>query len=85
MKFTANTVALATTNTPTVTGTAGKVTGCKLAWFAVTIATQPAPTTLAGGATTTTLGVVHLKWNTTATPQTACLGAKPKFTITVPA
>ena len=27
VKFTANTVALATTNTPTVTGTAGKVTG----------------------------------------------------------
>ncbi len=83
VKFTTNTIALATTNTPTVTGTAGKVTGCKLIWFTVTIATQAVPTTLAAGGTAT--GVVHLKWNTTATPQTTCLGAKPKFTITVPA
>ena len=83
VKFTNNTVALAKTGT-TIVGTAGKVAGCKFAWFAITIATQPAPQILAAGATTAA-GIVHLKFITSAsTTQNACLGSKPKFTITVP-
>lgn len=83
--FGTNTVALTHTGTTIKKSTGAKVAGCKVAWFTVSVTTQPAPNTLAAAATASG-GVVTLKMKTSATTtQNACLGSTPKFTVTVPA
>lgn len=83
--FGTNTVALTHTGTTIKKTTGAKVAGCKVAWFTVSVTTQPTPNTLAAAATASG-GVVSLKMKTSATTtQNACLGSTPRFTVTVPA